>query len=269
MNLLFLDSNYNTTMKIKNLTFGLLTLGIAHSGAAIVWNAGKADNAQQYNFGAPGPGGGGENVKNIREFGGNTALPGSPTNVGSADGDAVRDVDDDYYFAGNYVTTVGNAYTGVGIVAANEEAMERAWTAGDTDLRYHFNMPAATGASDELRIRFGLTNGFHNPDAGATTWNITVSMNGISQLDQEVSVATLNGDWETPAFTIADVGGAAILAGDYDNYVTLNATRTAGTGGWVSLDYAEFDITPVPEPSSSLYLLGLAGLGFTYRRRNK
>lgn len=256
-------------MKINNLTLSLLTLGIAQSGAAVIWNAGRADDAQQYNFANPGPGTGGEDVKNIREFGGNTALPGSAVNVGSADGDAVRDIDDDYYFAGNYVTTVGNAYTGVGIVAANEQAMERAWTGGDTDLRFHFNMPAATGASDELRIRFGVTNGFHNPDAGATTWNITVAMNGVTQLVQEVSVATINGDWETPAFTIADVGGAPILASDFDNYVTLSATRTAGTGNWVSLDYAEFDITPVPEPSSTLYLLGLTGLGFTYRRRSK
>ena len=264
-----LDTLNNNTMKKETLTLGLLTLGIASSGAAVVWNAGRADDAQQYNFTNAGPGGGGENVRNIREFGGNTALPGSPTNAGSADGDAVRDIDDDYYFAGNYVTTVGNAYTGVGIVAANEDVMERAWTGADTDLRFHFNMPAATGATDELRIRFGVTNGFHNPDAGATTWNITVSMNGVAQLVQEVSVATINGDFETPAFTIADVGGAAILAGDYDNYVTLNATRTAGTGNWVSLDYAEFDITPVPEPSFSLYLLGLAGLGFCYRRRSK
>jgi len=32
-------------------------------------------------------------------------------------------------------------YTPVGTVAANEEAAERALTSGETEQRYHFNLP--------------------------------------------------------------------------------------------------------------------------------
>jgi len=48
----------------------------------------------------------------------------------------------------------------------------------------------------------------------------------------------------------------------------LTATRTAGAGNWVSLDYAEMDVSPIPEPSSTgLALLSIAGLGFIRRRK--
>ena len=113
-----------------------------------------------------------------------------------------------------------------------------------------------------------MTNGFHNPDAGATSWNINVAMNGVSLSDHTVTVNDGNGDWVTPAFSVADVGGEAILGSDFDNYVTLTATRTTGTGNWVSLDYAEMDVSPIPEPSSTgLALLSIAGLGFIRRRK--
>ena len=231
-------------------------MAFASANGAIIWNAGKADNAQQY-AGNQGPGGGGENVQFLQEAGGQTAAPGS-----------AMDSDDDYYFAGNYATTVGNAYTGVGLVAQNEAAMERAWTGPDNVLRFHFNLAGAATVSDQLQVGFGVTNGFHNPDAGATSWNINVAMNGVSLSDHTVTVNDGNGDWVTPAFSVADVGGAAILGSDFDNYVTLTATRTAGGGNWVSLDYAEMDVSPIPEPSSTgLALLSIAGLGFIRRRK--
>ncbi|MBR9760028.1 PEP-CTERM sorting domain-containing protein [bacterium] len=249
----------------------LSAMAFASANGAIIWNAGKADNAQEFNFGnrASNPGGGGPNAEQTRENGlFDTGLPGNPANVGGANGDVNRDVDDDYYFAGNYVTTVGNAYTGVGIVAENEAAMERAWTAADNVLRFHFNLAGAAAVSDQLKVGFGVTNGFHNPDDGATSWNINIAMNGVSLSDHTVTSADGNGDWVTPAFSVADVGGAAILGADFDNYVTLTATRTAGGGNWVSLDYAEMDVSPIPEPSSTgLALLSIAGLGFIRRRK--
>ena len=254
----------------KTLTaISLSAMALASTNGAIIWNAGKADNAQQYNFGnrASNPGGGGVNAEQVQE---NTAfdtgLPGNPANIG---GEGFgRDVDDDYYFAGNYVTTVGNAYTGVGLVAANEAVMERAWTGADNTMRFHFNLAGAATVSDQLQVGFGVTNGFHNPDDGATSWNINIAMNGVSLSDHTVTFADGNGDWVTPAFSVDDVGGAAILGSDFDNYVTLTATRTAGGGNWVSLDYAEMDVSPIPEPSSTgLALLSIAGLGFIRRRK--
>lgn|GEM_PF-2589029 len=260
-----------TTMNKTLTALSLSAMAVANANGAIIWNAGKADNAQEFNFGnrASNPGGGGPNAEQTRENGlFDTGLPGNPANVGGDNGDINRDVDDDYYFAGNYVTTVGNAYTGVGLVAENEAAMERAWTSGDNILRFHFNLAGAATVSDQLQVGFGVTNGFHNPDAGATSWNINVAMNGVSLSDHTVTVNDGNGDWVTPAFSVADVGGAAILGSDFDNYVTLTATRTAGTGNWVSLDYAEMDVSPIPEPSSTgLALLSIAGLSFIRRRK--
>ena len=259
-----------TTMNKTLTAISLSAMAFASANGAVIWNAGNADNAQQYNFGnrASNPGGGGVNAEQVREntaF--DTALPGNPANVGGADGDANRDVDDDYYFAGNYVTTVGNAYTGVGIVAANEGVMERAFTGPDNTMRFHFNLDGAATVSDQLQLGFGVTNGFHNPDNGATSWNINIAMNGVSLSDHTVTVNDGNGDWVTPAFSVGDVGGAAILGSDFDNYVTLTATKTGG-GNWVSLDYVEMDVSPIPEPSSTgLALLSIAGLGFIRRRK--
>ena len=264
-------SAQETTMNKTLTAISLSAMAFASANGAIIWNAGKADNAQEFNFGnrASNPGGGGPNAEQTRENGAfDTGLPGNPANVGGANGDVNRDVDDDYYFAGNYVTTVGNAYTGVGLVAQNEAAMERAWTGPDNVLRFHFNLAGAATVSDQLQVGFGVTNGFHNPDDGATSWNINIAMNGVSLSDHTVTVADGNGDWVTPAFSVADVGGAAILGADFDNYVTLTATRTAGAGNWVSLDYAEMDVSPIPEPSSTgLALLSIAGLGFIRRRK--
>ena len=92
-------------------------------------------------------------------------------------------------------------------------------------------------------------------------------MNGVSLSDHTVTVNEANGDWVTPAFSVGDVGGAAILGSDFDNYVTLTASKTGG-GNWVSLDYVEMDVSPIPEPSSTgLALLSIAGLGFIRRRK--
>lgn len=257
-------------MKLLIHTLSLSAMAMAASQAAFIWQAGE-DATNQNNIFANRPhtpSGGGLYVEYTRENNGATALPGNPANVGGADGDANRDVDDDYYFAGNYVTTVGSAYTGVGLVTSDEAVMERAWTGNDPNLRFHFNFPAGTTVNDLMTIGFGVTGGFHNPDAGATMWDVDISLNGVSVGGETLSVATAEGDFTTAAFTAATVGGAAILANDFDNYVSLDITRTAGTGNWVSLDYVNFDVTPVPEPSTgALALLGLVGAVAMRRRR--
>ena len=92
-----------------------------------------------WELGAPGRGwplddvGGGPDVDFIQERDTNPP-PGNPANTGGSG--ASRDVDDYYYFAGTYPA----APTGVGTVATDEIAMERAFAGTDNDLRIHFNL---------------------------------------------------------------------------------------------------------------------------------
>ena len=84
-----------TTMNKTLTAISLSAMAFASANGAIIWNAGKADNAQEFNFGnrASNPGGGGPNAEQVRENGAfDTALPGNPANIGGADGDANRDV---------------------------------------------------------------------------------------------------------------------------------------------------------------------------------
>ena len=248
---------------------------IATSQAAVIWNAGKADNLQQWTGagGGTGPGTGGEEVRFVQEFGGQTALPGSATDTGGEG--AGRVIDDDYYFAGEYTTTIGNAYVGVGIVASNEANMERAFThtapgtGGDRNLRYHFNFPASTVATDIISLNWGITG--MEGIAGADGWDVEVKVNGVSIYTQGVSNVA-NQDFNSPTFDLSTIGATA--GSGFDNYVEITGTSrnpaAPGTGGsrWLSIDYVEMDVSPIPEPSSTgLTLLSIAGLGFIRRRK--
>lgn len=262
-------------MKIFSTTLALGGVLVAHSGAAIIWNAGKVDDLQQFNGGGnPGPGGGGEDVRFIQERDGVTALPGSATNTGGTGG--ARDVDDDYYFAGVYTTQVdgGAAYTPIGTVLANEDTMERAFTngapgAGDRDLRYHFNFPGSVSASDLITINWGITG--MEGIGGAAGWDVDVKINGVLLNTQGVNNVA-NQDFISPSFTLGDINGTA--GSGFDNYVEISGTSRVpaapGEGGsrWLSIDYVEMDVSAVPEPSP-LGFLGLtaAGIALLVRRR--
>src|SRR5204863_2082168 len=82
--------------------------------------------------------------------------PASPETNGQAD--------NDYYLAGTYtnviasVTALYGDYTPVGVVAANEEAAERAFAGGDLDMRYHFNLPATLKTNDMLSVTYAAVN---------------------------------------------------------------------------------------------------------------
>ena len=57
------------------------------------------------------------------------------------------------------VVIAGNGtYEPVGLVSVNEEAAERAFAGGDTELRYHFNLPANMTPSDQLSFSFDAFN---------------------------------------------------------------------------------------------------------------
>ena len=244
-------------MKKILTTLSFTALAIAQSNAVVLWNAGKIDNAQQWtgSGGGTGPGTGGEDVRFIQEIGGSNALPGNPANTG---GEGVgRDIDDDYYFAGIYPGPIG-------LVATNEANMERAWTGGDPNLRFHFNFPNTVSATDLITISFGVTTGFDQPDA--VGWDIAVSMNGVNIFTQDVVNGDQNGDWTSPTFTLGDVG--AVVGPGNDNYVTLTGTNAGSSSRWLSLDYAQVDVTPIPEPSSLGFLtVSVAGLALIRRRR--
>ena len=249
-------------MKIKTLTFSLLTLGVATGGAATVWNLGTdalgrtaPESASLY--------GTTHSVTFVQETGVN-ALPGNP-NSPAVD----QQADDDYYFAGVYTNQVdgGAAYTPLGPVASSEIAVERALTNGDTSLRYHFNFDAATAPTDLFTFHFMMLD-LDDNGTGTGAYNINISVNGVLIDSVTHNASTINVPFVAPTFTLADVNGTA--GAPDDNYVELNVTNSgATTARWANVDYVQLDVAPIPEPTSSLYLLGLAGLGFTYRRRSK
>lgn len=255
----------------KILTLAFVGMAVAQASATTIFTAGINDNLQLYTPTNPGPGGGGANAIFVQEAGPTNDLPGSPLDTGGEG--AARVIDDDYYFAGDYSSVVdGGSYTPVGLVVSNEANMERAWTGGDLNLRYHFNFPTSTGAADPLQISFGVTNGFDlGEDAtGANDiWTIDAKVNGNSIFTQDVAIGDINGDWTSPGFTLADIGNPGVGAGP-DNYVELTGTLKAGDSRWLSLDYVQLDNNvAVPEPSIGLLVFfgGLALLPVIRRRR--
>lgn len=269
------------TKKTLSTTLALGGVLVAQSGAAIIWNAGRVDNAQQFT-GSPtnqGPGGGGEDARFIQEANGVTPLPGSPSNTGGEG--AGRDIDDDYYFAGVYSTlTDGGSYVPVGTVLNNEENMERAFThpnatGGDRNLRYHFNFPSTVSITDLITVNFGITG---MEDNNGTTliadgWDVEVKINGVSLYTAAVGNVN-NSDWVSPSVTLGDINGTA--GPGFDNYVEITGTSrnpadgnsVPGGSRWLSIDYVEMDVSPIPEPSPLGFLaITAAGIAILARRR--
>src|SRR5688572_18111516 len=117
-------------------SFLLLATATFTNHAQLLWTVGLDDE------GWPVGDGGGANASFVQENAVINPLPGvfdSP--------EVNQQADNDYYFAGSYLTAIPSViaesgdYTPVGDVAADEEAAERAFAAADNDLRYHFNLP--------------------------------------------------------------------------------------------------------------------------------
>ncbi|MDB4466362.1 hypothetical protein N9077_01510 [bacterium] len=148
------------TNKLTSLVFMSL---LTSAPGAVIWSIGADDSTQDGEGDAalndPATLNGVPfNVSGVRESG-EQSLPGNPANAGGASGDDNRDIDDDYYFAGVYSTIVdGGAYTPVGNVPVSESYYDRAFTNGDPNMRWHFNVPESLGGNDVFTFSIDFYN---------------------------------------------------------------------------------------------------------------
>jgi hypothetical protein len=202
----------------------------------MLWTCGIKDNGQ------PTTGtGGGPNANFVQENGSVNPLPGSPDSTPVSGG-----ADNDYYFAGVYsivipsVTNSYGDYTPVGTVAADEDSAERAFTPGDHEQRYHFNLPTSLKSTDVLSVTFAAwsLDGGH-PD---TRYGLMGFINGVLvQPEIVIRPADLQVDYTTPQVSLASVN--AQTGPGYDNIVTLKGVdyNADGGGAWMGFDYIQLN----------------------------
>ncbi len=191
--------------------------------------------------------GGGANTTFVQESGSLTALPGSP-----ASREADRESDNDYYFSGNYTTTIaGNGtYTPVGLVPVNEEGAERAFCCSaapgaDNELRYHFNLPGTLQPSDLLAVTFDVSD-LDTTDQARARYGVEVYFNGVLvQPETVIRPAQAGVANTTPAFSLASVN--AQVGSGFDNIVTLKGINYGADGGgaWMGIDYVQLTTAPL------------------------
>ena len=248
---------------------GLLAIP-AHG--AVLWSIGADDQTQDGNgdgtLGDPATLNGAAFFASGAQEKGQDALPGNPANTGGAGG--TRDIDDDYYFEGVYTTAAGLNpfdYTPAGNVLQSESYYDRAITNGDPNMRWHFNVPETVGSNDTLTFTIDFYN-LNESDAGASSgYDMTFWVDGNevggpqSHLDSNLSAAQ---SWD---FALSDLGGAAEQGPGFDHYLEIR-TSPVGTSRWASLDYVQLEANEnaIPEPSSSLLLLGAVSFLFLRRR---
>ena len=182
-------------------------------------------------------------VSGVQESG-EDFLPGNPANIGGASGDAARDVDDDYYFAGVYNTVVdGGDYTPVGIVAANERYYDRALTTSDPNMRWHFNVPETVGPNDAFTFTIDFYQLNDNNSAEVSGFDLTFFVDGQQIGDMQPHTDDNLAAAQSWDFTLDDLGGVAELGPGFDHYVEVKSQRT-GSARWANLDFVKLDITP-------------------------
>jgi hypothetical protein len=215
------------------------------------WTVGLDDNGWPFNQATPGDGGG-SNATFVAETGVNP-LPGNP-----ASPEVDRQADDDYYLAGLYTNTIPSvvtaygAYTPVGLVSTNEEAVERAFAGDDNQKRYHFNLPNTLIPSDKVAISFDAVN-LDDPSTVNTNlrYGVEVYFNGVLVQPQVViGPAQLGQTITTLPFTLGSVN-AGVGAGP-DNIITLKGINYSAEGGgqWMGIDYVQLNLSTntVPPP---------------------
>ena len=235
---------------------------------AVLWSIGGDDQTQDGNGDATlgdvaTLNGATFNVSGVQESG-EDPLPGNPANTGGSGG--TRDIDDDYYFAGVYTTAAGD-YAPVGNVPTSESYYDRALTNGDPNMRWHFNVPETVGANDTLTFTVDFYNLNEATPGDTSGYDMTfwVDGNQVGNMqphsDADLSAAQ---SWD---FALSDLGGAAEQGPGFDHYLEIRSSPV-GSSRWASLDYAQLEANEnaIPEPSSSLLLLGAVSFFFLRRR---
>jgi len=208
----------------------------------VLWTVGLDDNGWPCPSAAGGP-----DACFVQENAVVNPLPGSPFSPA-----ADQQSDNDYYLAGDFSIVIpGNGeYDPVGLVDVNEEAAERALTPGNSELRYHFNLPANLKSTDLLSVTFDASNletdGIPDPRYG-----VAVYFNGVLVQPQIViRPAQLDLEYSTAPFTLESVDAG--VGPGYDNIVTLRGTDYSADGGgrWMGVDYVQItkEATAVPKP---------------------
>src|SRR5688572_23492936 len=222
---------------IASVSFLFILLTAPLTGQAqVVWMAGRDDNAH------PAGDGGGPNASFVQENGSINPLPGSPTSP-----EVNQQADNDYYFAGSFLTTIASVvamygdYAPVGEVPVNEEAAERAFAAADNDLRFHFNLPATMQPNDLLSVTFDA-NSLHTDGQSDPRYGIEVYFNGVLvQSEIVIRPPQMDVDYTTPQFTLASVN--AQVGPGADNIVSLKGINynNEGGGNWMGIDYVQLN----------------------------
>jgi hypothetical protein len=208
----------------------LLAVVTATSNAQdLVWTVGLPGDGWPQDLGT----GGGPETVFVQETGSNE-LPGNPENAV-----ADQQSDDDYYFAGVYSTVLdGGTYDPVGVVVENEIGAERALTAGDTSLRYHFNFPDSFDIALPLVVQWDVNNLDQRAENPDPRYGVEVFFNG-NQIAEETLIrpADFGVINETPPFAIEDVN--AMIGEGFDNYVELRGVpyNNEGGGAWMGIDH--------------------------------
>ncbi len=252
------------------LAVSLSLTGFSHG--VLIWAQGIDDGSQDGNgdpadglndssnyFGSIMPGSG------VQEIGPNpTPQPGNPANTGGAG--PTRDVDDAFYFEGDFGGSIG--------VIGREQYWERAITGGDASLRFHFNVPASLSLGSPGLTLYQFTIDFYNLDFNAvgggnpnSAFDLTAWVDGVQVGGVQTHDTSTFGSSQVWTFDPSLLGGAAEQGPGFNHYVELRSTAVLDAR-WASLDYAQLDL--IPEPSSGLLLLfgGLLPL-LLFRRRRK
>ena len=223
----------------------LLGASALTSHAQLLWSVGLPDNAWPCTAANPCHGGG-PNANFVQENGAINPLPGNPASP------AINQrADNDYYFAGEYTTTLPGVvglygdYTPVGVVLVNEESAERAFAGDDNDLRYHFNLPTSLQGGDLLAVTYDALN-LDTDEGTDPRYGIEVYFNGVL-VQPQIVIRTnqLGVTYTTPQFTLESVDGR--VGSGFDNIVSLKGISYSSEGGgaWMGIDYVQLNLVPL------------------------
>jgi hypothetical protein len=216
-----------------------------------LWTVGLKDNGQPCTAANPCDGGG-ANATFVQENGSINALPGVPDSP-----EADRQADNDYYFAGVYTTAIPSVtniygdYAPIGVVAANEEAAERAFAGDDNDLRYHFNLPDTLKTNDMLTVSFDASS-LHTGNTDSR-YGVIVLINGVLvQPEIVIRPAQVFTEYTTPQFRLDSVN--AQVGPGSDNIVSLRGINYSADGGgnWMGIDYVQLNAGTAQPPLAFL-----------------